>query len=105
MAPQGERKRPGPKPGFKRAAAAVVATVAVTPVVADPVTQAPPIEVQQTRFPNPLQRHRDIDSMGEAELRSYARQLGLTPRDAETLSVERLRANCRAQVYALIEDL
>jgi hypothetical protein len=43
--------------------------------------------------------------MPEAELRAYARQIGMTPRDANTLSVERLRYNAKHHVIALIEDL
>lgn len=90
----GERKKPGPRPGFKRAAASSAA----------PAEQPAP-EAPQTRFPDPLQRNRSIDTMGEAELRAYALQLGLTPRDARDLSVERLRVNCKHQVHALIDDL
>ena len=78
-----ERLKPGPKPGFKRSAAASV----------------------QPRRDDPLQKHRNVDTMPEAELREYALQLGLTPRDARDLSVERLRVNCKHQVYALIDDL
>lgn len=116
---KGERKKPGPKPGFKRAAAAAVASTAIAAAAASsaqPVAPDPPPEpdprpepearpATQTRFPDPLQRHRDIDSMPEAELRAYARQIGMTPRDANTLSVERLRYNAKHHVIALIEDL
>lgn len=109
----GPRKKPGPKPGFKRAAAAAVASTAIAaaaassaqPVAPDPPPEPDPRPATQTRFPDPLQRHRDIDSMPEAELRAYARQIGMTPRDANTLSVERLRYNAKHHVIALIEDL
>lgn len=103
----GERKKPGPRPGFKRAAAAAVATTAIAAAAASSAAPAeqPAPEAPQTRFPDPLQRNRSIDTMGEAELRAYALQLGLTPRDARDLSVERLRVNCKHQVHALIDDL
>lgn len=109
----GERRKPGPKPGFKRAeAAAAAAVTASTAIAVAAVSSAQPVEPEpesqpepRTRFPDPLQRHRDIDSMPEAELRAYARQIGMTPRDANTLSVERLRYNAKHHVIALIEDL
>lgn len=58
----------------------------------------------QMRMDDPLQRHRDIKSMPEAELRVYARVLGLSQRDCE-LSVERLRVNCMHRVMDLLENL
>jgi len=102
---KGERKKPGPKPGFKReAAAAAVATTVIAAAQASAAVEPAQAE-PATRFPNPLQRHRDIDTMPEAELRAYALQIGITPRDASTVGVERLRVNCKHQVYALIDDL
>ena len=54
---------------------------------------------------NPLQSHRRIDDMLEEELRTYARQLGITQRDATGLAIDRLRQNCKARLFDLIEDL
>lgn len=101
----GERKRPGPKPGARAAAKAVASAAITAAAAAPPPAAAPAAQEQQTRFPDPLQRHRNIDTMPEAELRAYALQLGMTPRDARDLSVERLRVNARAYVHDLIEDL
>lgn len=69
-----------------------------------PVTTkvAEPTEAQKR---DPLQRSRDIASMPEPELRTYARQLGISMRDAEGLSVERLRQNCRIVIGQLIDAL
>lgn len=102
-------KKRGPKPGFKRvqsaavvAVAAQVAAAAPPPaVVAEPVTQAEPGPGER----DSLQRGRRIDQMPEAELRRYARQIGISQRDAEGLTVERLRQNCTAQLYELIDAL
>lgn len=71
-----EKRKPGPKPGFKRAA--------------DPGAQAVP---QDRRQPP---RSVDIDSLSGDELRSYARRIGISPRDCEHLTEDRLRQNCKA---------
>lgn len=118
-----EKQRPGPKPGAKAAARAKAQQVveaakagakrgpakalapvasAVAAVVAAAPAAAPAVA---PRRDDPLQRHRQVDTMGEAELRDYGLQIGLTKRDAATLTVERLRTACKHRVYELIEDL
>lgn len=92
----GEKKKPGPQPGF-RARAAEAASVVVAAAAASSASAVTP------RHDDPLQSNRNIDTMPEAELRQYARQIGLL-RDADSVAVERLRANCKSQVFALIED-
>lgn len=98
--------KPGPKPGTvrkKRAAAAAaeqpVATVATAPA-------PPPLEPQpaQPRSHDALQRGRSIETMPEAELRQYARQVGISARDAAELAPDRLRANCVLAVQNFIEQ-
>ncbi len=96
-----ERLKPGPKPGFKRASMQAEAEAVASVAIAAAATSA----ASAVRMDDPLQRHRNIDTMPEDELRQYARQIGMTQRDACTLSVERLRVNCKHQVYTLIEDL
>lgn len=64
---------------------------------------AAPIEAPQSN--DPLQRHRNMASMSEGELRAYALQVGVSRRDAESLSPDRLRQNCALTLYQLIEDL
>lgn len=66
------------------------------------VVMAAVLEPQST---DPLQRNRRIEDMGEAELRSYALQIGLSRRDAESLTVDRLRQCCLHRLYEVIEDL
>ena len=52
-----------------------------------------------------LQRNRNMALMGEAELRAYAIQVGVNKRDAESLSMDRLRVNCVHVLHALIDEL
>lgn len=97
------RGRP-PRSQVLAAAAAVVAQVAT----AQPAPATAPVQPESQAAPeskDSLQRGRNIDRMPEPELRRYARQIGISQRDAEGLSVERLRQNCTAQLYELIEDL
>ncbi len=91
-----ERQKPGPKPGFTRSRAAKVAEVAIATAAASSAVTP--------RMDDPLQFGRNVDTMPEAELRQYARQLGMLV-DADRLSVDRLRVNCKHQIYALIDDL
>ena len=109
---QHEKLKPGPKPGFSRSRAAPLAvaqTAAVVPPVESDSTAVAPaalvMPVSQARPTDPLQRHRHIGSMGEAELRAYALQVGVSKRDAETLPMDRLRVNCVHVINALIDDL
>lgn len=94
-----EKLKPGRKPGVRLTQAAVQSAPALPQVV--PGT-TPAVEA---RANDPLQRHRHIGSMGEAELRAYALQVGVNRRDAESLPVERLRVNCHHVLHALIDDL
>lgn len=99
-------KKRGPKPRSQvlAAAAAVVAQVA-TAQPQSPAAPAQPEAQPAAESRDCLQRGRNIDTMPEAELRRYARQLGITQRDAEGLTIERLRQNCAAQLYELIDAL
>lgn len=94
-----ERKKPGPKPGFKRAAAAVV-PAAVVPQAA-PAAAGPALH--DGARPNAFRTGVNIDALAGDALRTYALQIGLTRRDAEGLSEERLRMNCKARLVDMIE--
>lgn len=101
-----EKLKPGRKPkalalGAPAAVAAVMA--ATSPVAAADVQPVAVHEAPQPR--DALQRHRNVATMPEAELRQYALQVGVSRRDAETLEVGRLRQNCVLVLHALIEDL
>lgn len=63
------------------------------PMVAEPVSK------------DPLQRSRNVLLMDEAELRTYALQIGMTRRDSESLAVPRLQQNCLTHLNRLIEEI
>lgn len=110
-------KKRGPKPRAEVLAAAAVVVAAqaaaapeppVLPVVASasPAAAAPVAELPRgPGFGDSLKRGQRIDTMNEAELRAYARTIGISPRDCDGLSVERLRQNCTAHLYELIDAL
>lgn len=116
----GTPKKRGPKP---RDALAAVAAVAVNAAVAVAPPPAPPevvaaVAPQTDIAPDPqadsprgpgfgdsLKRGQRLDLMDEAELRAYARTIGISPRDCDGLTVERLRQNCTAHLYELIDAL
>lgn len=45
-----------------------------------------------------------VDSLGGDELRHYARGLGISQRDVDGLSEDRLRQNCKARIFESMED-
>lgn len=97
----------GPKPGHKRAQHLLVAAAAA----ASAVVAAPPAAIQaavaEVAPPavhrDPLQRAREIRTMEHAELRLYAKQIGIRQRDIDELTVDRLRQNCALTVASLVE--
>jgi hypothetical protein len=69
---------------------------------------APPVieQVQPDKpmqWHDPLQRGHSIEDMDEQRLRAYAVHIGMRPAEAQSLSVERLRANCKLMLYELID--
>ena len=107
-------------------AAAVSVASATLPAAADPVrvaeTEQPPVIAAAPNAPAPAvppptaptrQAHRfsdapksrDIDSMPIDELRVYARQIGMTRRDAEELAEHRLRAGAKSFLAEYFEAL
>ncbi len=53
--------------------------------------------------PNAFRTGVNIDALAGDALRTYARQIGLTQRDAMELSEDRLRMNCKARLFDMIE--
>lgn len=69
-------------------------------------TAAPvPASVEAPASNDPLEPNRNIDTMSEPELRVYARQIGVNPRDAAELPFDRLKQNCMLVLAELIEEL
>ncbi len=71
------------------------------------LASAAPAAASETLMPSmrrdPLQRSREIRTMGHEELRAYARQIGVRRRDIDELTEVRLRQNCMLTVAALVE--
>lgn len=71
------------------------------------LASAAPAAASETLMPSmrrdPLQRSREIRTMGHEELRAYARQIGVRRRDIDELTEDRLRQNCMLTVAALVE--
>lgn len=85
--------------------APITPPAADVPPVAD-VDSAPP---PQSAIPVvPLEREEPIkgsvDDMSGDKLKRYARQIGISQRDVDGLTEGRLRQNCKAMIYAAMED-
>lgn len=69
---------------------------------------AQPLAVEVPAEPasaDPLEPNRNMETMDEAQLRSYALQIGVNRRDAAELPVSRLKQNCMLVLNDLIEEL
>ncbi len=42
---------------------------------------------------------KSVDDMDADELKAYAKRIGISVRDIENLSIDRLRQNCKARLY------
>lgn len=92
--PPEQHKKPGPKPGFKRARAATPTAPAAS---ANPQVKAQ-AEAVLTFEPGRPPKSVDIDALNEPSLRNYAAAIGVSKRDVEGLTVDRLRQNCKAHL-------
>lgn len=77
---------------------------------APPAPVAPPAAAPQAAAAVSSQAHkplwhRDPMQMAGAELRAHALAIGITKRDAETLTEDRLRANCRLHTVEYLTAL
>jgi hypothetical protein len=88
--PPEQHKKPGPKPGFKCARAA-------TPD-AHKTSAQPKATPVMTFEPGRPPKSVDIDALNEPSLRNYAAAIGVSKRDVEGLTVDRLRQNCKAHL-------
>ena len=90
--------RRGPKPGFMPA----VNIQRSASSSADPAPAASAQPAAVIRNKDPLQKSRDIKTMPPAELKDYAKQIGVRSRDIEELTIDRLRQNCMLTVASLL---
>lgn len=67
---------------------------------------APSIVAPEFKVAPAFHRHKSVpvDSLGGDELRQYARGLGISQRDVDGLSEDRLRQNCKARIFESMED-
>lgn len=89
----------GPKPGFMPLVNVRRLADGNAPKTAPP--EEPP--VASPRHKDPLQRAREIRTMPMADLKDYAKQIGVRQRDIDELTEDRLRQNCMLTVAALVE--
>lgn len=68
--------------------------------------KAPPAAVKTTAAPvaavAPVPK--SVDAMSWAQLKVYARSIGIMQRDVDGLTEDRLRQNCKAVLFAALED-
>ena len=67
-----------------------ISPVAVTPPAAVPLDTSP--------------IRGSVDDMAGDKLKRYAKQVGVMQRDIDGLSEDRLRQNCKAMIFAAMED-
>ena len=80
-----------------------VQSVARQPVKATPVVQlvAPEFVAQPAFYRN---KRVAVDVIEGDELKAYARSLGITQRDVDGLTPDRLRQNCKARIAESMAD-
>lgn len=68
----------------------------------------PPVQLVAPAFltqPNFYRNQRvAVDKIGGADLKAYARSIGITQRDVDGLTEDRLRQNCKARIAQSMED-
>lgn len=99
-------KSPAKKPSKPLTQAALVLTQTpkavmplappISPVVITPPAAVAPIDTGTIRG--------SVDDMSGDKLKRYAKQVGVQQRDIDGLTEDRLRQNCKAMIYAAMED-
>lgn len=91
----------GALPATTTLATELLATEPLTPV-------REPFEPIPVRMPPSPSFYRNVrvavDAIAGDELKAYARSIGITQRDVDGLSEDRLRQNCKARIYDSMED-
>lgn len=110
--PRGVSQRKG-APAVKKQAPVRAAKKLAAPLAptSDEQAQLPaaielPPAIEPAPTPAPARRpgRGAIDDMTGDDLKAYARSIGITQRDVDFLTEERLRQNCKARVYESMED-
>jgi len=66
--------------------------------------KAPPAAVKTTAVAAVAPVPKSVDAMSWAQLKVYARSIGIMQRDVDGLTEDRLRQNCKAVLFAALED-
>lgn len=72
----------------------------ISPVADTPPASAAPVAVPLDTSPI----RGSVDDMSGDKLKRYAKQVGVMQRDIDGLSEDRLRQNCKAMIFAAMED-
>lgn len=72
------------------------------PEKADPLPPAAPVVQEPTPYYHT--KRINIDTVGFDELKLYANTIGILKRDIDSLTEARLRQNCKARVFQMMED-
>jgi hypothetical protein len=72
----------------------------ISPVAVTPPDSAAPVAVPLDTSPI----RGSVDDMAGDKLKRYAKQVGVMQRDIDGLSEDRLRQNCKAMIFAAMED-
>ena len=96
------------KPALKKAKKAAPKAVPKSAAKKGAGTSPPPVQLVSPAFlvePGFFKNKRvDVNSIAGDELKGYARFLGITQRDVDGLTEDRLRQNCKARIADTSED-
>lgn len=95
-----------PKPASKKADSPEQAQELTQKVTPPSLPPAPSIVAAEFKVAPAFHRHKSVpvDDLAGNELRQYARGLGISQRDVDGLSEDRLRQNCKVRIFESMED-
>ncbi len=70
----------------------------------EPTQDQPEADVQKVGDPEPTKKSNSVDDMSGDELKAYAAKVGVSQRDIDGLTEDRLRQNCKARIFSAMED-
>ena len=101
-------KQPEPVAEVEQAPAIDPALLDDAAQIVTQAAQVAEVAISNARRPHRFADHaksRDIDRLTHDELRAYGREIGMSKRDCEGLSLDRLRAGCRAHLARHFDEL
>jgi hypothetical protein len=70
----------------------------------EPTQDQPEADVQKADDSEPTKKSNSVDDMSGDELKTYAAKVGVSQRDIDGLTEDRLRQNCKARIFSAMED-